>query len=132
MTTEYNVGQEHKYLVVGTSNRDELHTGYFTKFGDGASDILPISHLSKQQVYEMAKILNVPEKIINKKPSAGLLKNQDDETDMKVTYKELDDYLTNGKATKEVKDRVDELHNLNKHKLEPMARPDNYKKNKDK
>src|SRR5690606_5469406 len=60
------------YLVVGTGNRSELMVGYFTKYGDGGVDLLPLGHLVKTEVREIARVLGIPEKIIEKPPSGGL------------------------------------------------------------
>ena len=80
-------------LVVGTTNRTEFYTGYFTKFGDGACDIEPIMHLYKHNVREAAAFLGVPKSIIDKEPSAGLYPGQTDEDELGMSYDELDDYL---------------------------------------
>ena len=124
MTIVYNLSQENNYLVLGTSNRDEIHLGYFTKYGDGASDILPIANLSKIEVFELAKNLNINKIIINKPPSAGLIENQTDEEDMGVTYKEVDEYLSNNNGSDHVKDIINTIYNKNKHKssLVPRAK----------
>lgn len=93
MVTLYAYAQEKGYLVCGTSNAAEFITGYFTKHGDSGSDMLPLVNLPKSYVIECAKLLNVPEKIINKKPSAGLRPNQTDEEDLGIEYKVIDDFL---------------------------------------
>lgn len=80
-------------VILGTGNKSELATGYFTKHGDGAVDILPIGDLYKTQVYELAKYLGVPKKIISRSPTAGLWKNQYDEKELGITYKKLDKIL---------------------------------------
>lgn len=80
-------------LVAGTGNKSELLVGYFTKYGDGGVDILPIGDLYKTQVRQLAKFLGVPEKIILKTPSAGLWKGQTDEGEIGVTYDLLDKIL---------------------------------------
>ncbi len=77
-------------IVCGTSNKSELLIGYFTKYGDGEVDIMPIGDLYKSQVLELAKYLEIPKEIINKPPSAGLLKDQTDEGELKISYKNLD------------------------------------------
>ena len=77
-------------IVCGTSNKSEMLIGYFTKYGDGGVDIMPLGDLYKSQVYELAKYLKIPKEIINKPPSAGLLKGQTDEADLKISYKKLD------------------------------------------
>ena len=79
--------------MAGTSNKSELLTGYFTKYGDGASDFAPIGDLYKTQVRELARDLSIPEEIITKKPSANLLPGQYDEDEMGVDYQTLDAIL---------------------------------------
>ena len=80
-------------LVLGTSNKSELLTGYYTKWGDGASDYAPLINLYKTEVWELAKRLGVPERIINKKPTAGLWEGQTDERELGISYKLLDEIL---------------------------------------
>ncbi|HSD98120.1 MAG TPA: NAD+ synthase [Patescibacteria group bacterium] len=80
-------------LVVGTENKSEHYLGYFTRFGDEASDIEPIRSLYKTQVWEMAKSLGVPKEIIEKKPSAGLWENQSDEGEFGFSYTDADKVL---------------------------------------
>lgn len=93
MLTLYYFANKLNYLVCGTGNKSELMVGYFTKHGDGATDILPIGGLLKKQVRRLAKELGVPEHIITKPPSAGLWSGQTDEGEMGITYSELDDIL---------------------------------------
>ncbi len=81
------------YLVAGTGNKSELLTGYFTKYGDGGVDFLPIGDLYKTEVFELARYLGVPEKIIKKTPSAGLWVGQTDEDELGITYAKLDTIL---------------------------------------
>jgi NAD+ synthase len=80
-------------LVAGTGNKSEFLIGYFTKYGDGGVDILPIGDLYKTQVRQLAKYLGVPERIIMKTPSAGLWKGQTDEGEIGVSYELLDKIL---------------------------------------
>jgi len=89
----YGIANEKNLLVAGTSNKSELLIGYFTKFGDGASDFLPIGDLYKTEVIEVAKYLKIPENIINKKPSAGLWEGQTDEDEIGMSYELLDKIL---------------------------------------
>jgi len=93
MAVLYYFANKLNYLVCGTGNKSELLCGYFTKHGDGATDILPIGGLLKTQVKRLARELKIPERIITKKPSAGLWSGQTDETEMGITYPELDDIL---------------------------------------
>jgi NAD+ synthase len=77
-------------MVCGTENKSEKLLGYFTRFGDAASDIEPLSYLYKTQVRQLADYLKVPEKIINQSPAAGLWNGQTDEGDFGFTYEEAD------------------------------------------
>jgi NAD+ synthase len=77
-------------LVLGTSDKSELMIGYFTKFGDGAADILPLADLYKTQVRELAKYLNLPEKILLKKSSPSLWKDQTAEDEIGMNYEKID------------------------------------------
>lgn len=81
------------FLVAGTGNRSELLLGYFTKYGDGGVDFLPIGGLYKTQVYQLARYLQIPEKIIEKRPSAGLWPGQADEDELGVSYEVADAIL---------------------------------------
>ncbi len=77
-------------LVMGTGNKSELLMGYFTKYGDGGVDLLPIGDLYKTEVREMARCIGVPEPIIEKEPSAGLWEGLTDESEMGIAYDDLD------------------------------------------
>ncbi len=116
MITSYFFAARNQYLVAGTSNRSELTVGYFTKHGDGGSDLLPIGKLVKSQVCELAEYLGVPKSIIEKPPSAGLWKGQTDESEMGITYRELDEYILTGNADHKVKDIINNLVNRSAHK----------------
>jgi NAD+ synthase len=96
MTALYYVANSLNYLVAGTGNRAELTIGYFTKYGDGGVDVLPIGDLLKSEVRMLARELGVPQPIIDKAPSAGLWLGQTDEEEMGFTYGELERYLTGG------------------------------------
>ncbi len=123
MITLYFFAARRQYLVVGTGNRSELTVGYFTKYGDGGVDLLPIGNLVKSQVRELAAVLGVPEQIIKKAPSAGLWAGQCDETEMGITYEELDEFILYGKGNDRVKEVVKTLAARNAHKNEMPARP---------
>ncbi len=77
-------------LVVGGGNRSELKSGYFTKYGDGAADLLPIGSLYKTQVKQLAAHLGLPKQMIDKVPTAGLWKGQTDEDELGIPYEKLD------------------------------------------
>ncbi|TFG19628.1 MAG: NAD+ synthase [Promethearchaeota archaeon] len=94
MTMLYYMGQSFgNYLVAGTGNRTEIAIGYFTKYGDGGVDFEPIGALYKAEVREIARVLGIPEKIINKPPSAGLWEGQTDEDEIGLTYDLLDEII---------------------------------------
>jgi len=96
MTALYFLANILNHLVAGTGNRSELAIGYFTKYGDGGVDILPIGHLVKSEVRALARELNVPSAIIERTPSAGLWIGQSDEEEMGFTYGDLERYLEDG------------------------------------
>jgi NAD+ synthase len=112
-------------LVCGTSNRTEYLLGYCTKHGDNAADIQPILHLYKTEVYQAARDLGIPERIIEKSPSAGLWAGQTDEEDLGFTYREMDTALkalqnNNWNSTNPVEERVLSLVRKSEHKrLDP-------------
>lgn len=112
----YYYAQSNNYLVCGTSNADEIYTGYYTKYGDSGSDFIPLANLTKYDVRECAKLLGVPSAIINKAPSAGLFDNQKDEDDLKVTYQEIDDYLEKREVKESSILRIELLHKISEHK----------------
>ena len=89
----FTMGSDKGYLVAGTSNRTETMIGYFTKWGDAACDIKPIASFYKYQVYDIARELGVPERLITKPPTADLWEGQTDEGEIGLTYDELDGIL---------------------------------------
>jgi NAD+ synthase len=93
MTVLFDQAKKRNALVVGTENRSEHMLGYYTRFGDEASDIEPIGHLYKTQVLELAKHLKVPADIISKTPSADLWAGQTDEGELGFTYQDADEIL---------------------------------------
>lgn len=93
MLTLYYYANTFNYLVVGTGNKSELQVGYFTKYGDGGVDLLPLGSLYKTQLRGFAYYLGIPREIIEKAPSAGLWEGQTDEGEMGITYSELDSIL---------------------------------------
>ncbi|PID83057.1 MAG: NAD(+) synthase [Clostridiales bacterium] len=116
MSAIYLIGGIQNYLVVGTDNKDELYTGYFTKYGDGACDLMPLASLLKGEVYEIARYLDLPREIIERPPSAGLWENQTDEKEMGITYAELDAYLKGESINKISIDIIEKLHKVTEHK----------------
>lgn len=80
-------------LVLGTGNKSELLVGYFTKYGDGGVDLLPLGDLYKTDVQKIAIHLSIPFNILNKPPTAGLWHGQTDEQELGITYELLDKIL---------------------------------------
>jgi NAD+ synthase len=80
-------------LVCGTSNKSEILCGYFTKYGDGGVDIIPLGDVYKTQVLQIARFIELPNEMISKPPTAGLWKGQTDETELMISYNELDRIL---------------------------------------
>lgn len=93
MITLFDFAKKNNALVIGTENRSEYQLGYFTRFGDEASDVEPLQHLYKTQIYKLAKHLEVPKSILNKAPSANLWTSQTDEGEFGFTYEEADPVL---------------------------------------
>lgn len=106
MIIAYDQAKKRKALVVGTENKTEHLLGYFTRFGDEASDVEPLRNLYKTQVYELARQLGIPESILEKAPSAGLWPDQTDEGEFGFTYKDADEILS---ALVDEKKTIDEI-----------------------
>lgn len=128
MTTLYYQANLHNMLVLGTDNLTETYTGYFTKHGDGAADVFPISDFLKREVYGMARELCLPSEVINRPPSAGLWTGQTDEDEMGVPYDFIDNHIeglhnTNnivyGSKCREYSAKLSGLHRGSEHKRNP-------------
>jgi len=141
MAILYNYANANNTLVLGTSNKTEIMLGYYTKYGDGATDFTPLGDLYKTEVFEISKTAKIPKKIIERKPSAELEENQTDEEDLGMSYKEVDEILKElekekkkknssqkeiekeliqkfGKKVEKILKRIKE----NKHKNEPIGK----------
>jgi NAD+ synthase len=103
MTASYYFANKLNYLVAGTGNKSERLMGYFTKFGDGGVDLLPIGDLTKSQVRKLAEDLEIPPRIIDRPPSAGLWAGQTDEEEMNIRYADLDKIIISLERRKEAK-----------------------------
>lgn len=123
MTTLYAIAQKLGYLVVGTDNHDEYILGYFTKYGDGGVDCLPIRHLLKGEVYAMAKVLGAPDYILAKVPSAGLFKGQTDATELGFSYEVADKYFLGEPLDSETATRIKGWIQRTQHKRDPLPEP---------
>ena len=126
MTTLYYLANLHNGIVVGTGNKSEALIGYYTKYGDGGVDLLPLLDLYKHEVRALARELGVPEPIITKAPSAGLWQGQTDEAEIGLTYDQLDAALAaieRGEADTldpAVRDRVLRMQRVSEHKRQPV------------
>lgn len=125
MTSLYFIANAMNYLVAGTGNRSEITLGYYTKYGDGGVDLLPIGGLLKSEVRALARELGVPERVIDKPPSAGLWMGQTDEDEMGFTYDMLEQYLERGASAvpDAVAQRIEQLRTTSEHKrrMPPIA-----------
>ena len=128
MVALFAYAQEHSGLVLGTDNMDERYVGYFTKYGDGAADVLPIVYLTKEEVREAAKLYGLSSPLANRIPSAGLFEGQTDETEMGIKYEDLDKYLLGGKVEKSVEERIEYLHKISEHKRKDIPTPKEFKR----
>jgi len=134
----YYYANAKNYLVLGSSDKSEFNIGYFTKFGDGASDITPIISLYKLQVREIAKHLGVPENIIAKKSSPHLWKDHEAEKELGISYEEIDSILycmlekklsideieKNTQISRIAIEKIQQLHINSEHKRLPAQKPD--------
>ncbi len=125
MTSLYFLANSLSYLVAGTGNRSEITLGYYTKYGDGGVDVLPIGGLLKSEVRALGRELGVPERVIEKPPTAGLWVGQTDEAEMGFSYDALEKYLAEGpKAVPDnVAERIERLKKASDHKraMPPVA-----------
>ena len=121
MLTLYAVAAAENRLVAGTGNRSEAYVGYFTKWGDGAHDFYPIADLTVTEIYEFLRYLDAPKCVIEKAPSAALFDGQTDETEMGVTYAELDSYLSGGDIPEDKKIIVERMHKTSEHKRKGIS-----------
>jgi len=103
------------YIVAGTGNKCEIYVGYFTKGGDGMSDINILSNYTVSEVIKIGEYLHVPKEVLYKKPSDGLGKLTDEEK-LGVTYREIEDYLKGNQISKEAEATIKKLHRDNLHK----------------
>lgn len=136
MVTWYARANQENRLVLGTGNKTELMIGYFTKYGDGGTDVLPIGELYKANVWDLARHVGVPDSLITKAPSAGLWEGQTDEKEIGVSYAELDSilylHLEKGLNTEAIRkwgidkpkvEKVLKMMKYSQHKRSPLARP---------
>ena len=117
MTTLYQVAGSNNGIVVGTGNKvEDFGVGFYTKYGDGGVDISPIADCTKSQVWEMGEFLEIDHKIISAPPTDGLwVDGRNDEEQLGMTYKELEEAMENPKSenyNKYLKIRENNLHKI--------------------
>lgn len=129
MSTLYAVGQSNGLLVAGTGNKvEDFGVGFFTKYGDGGVDLSPIADLTKTEVFELAKHLQVVDSIQVAKPTDGLWEDgRSDEDQIGATYPELEWAMDFQGDESQLSARESEvlaiyrrLNRINKHKMEPI------------
>lgn len=125
MTSLYYIANAMNYVVAGTGNRSEITLGYYTKYGDGGVDVLPIGGLLKSEVRALAREIGVPEPVITKPPTAGLWPGQTDEAEMGFSYEALEKYLIEGPSSvpADIAARIEQLRRVSDHKrsMPPVA-----------
>lgn len=124
MSAIYAYANYHGYLTLGTDNAAELLIGYFTKYGDGGVDLLPIAELLKCEVFHMARQLGVPRDIIYKAPSAGLWDGQTDEGEIGTTYDVIDSYLLGEKVAESDMAIIERMNRSSEHKRTAPPHPE--------
>lgn len=120
MVVQYALAFDLNLLVVGTDHASEALTGFFTKWGDGAVDVTPLSTLNKRQVRQLARALGVPAEIIDKAPTAGLWAGQTDEDELGVTYEDNSDYLEGKAIDPQVREKLEARYLRTEHKRKPI------------
>ncbi|MFK4728421.1 ammonia-dependent NAD(+) synthetase [Agromyces mediolanus] len=130
MIAQYAIAGERRMLVVGTDHAAEAVTGFFTKFGDGGADLLPLSGLTKRQGRALLEQLAAPERLYLKVPTADLLDEnpgQSDEANLGLSYQDLDDYLEGREIDERVAARIEERYAQTQHKRElPASKFDDW------
>ncbi len=120
MVTLYQIAQNYKALVVGTGNKvEDFGIGFFTKYGDGGVDILPIADCSKSQVWEMGKELGVNNEIIKAKPTDGLWDDsRNDQDQIGLSYEQIEDAMENEESP--FYEKFKKIRTSNLHKMKPI------------
>lgn len=130
MVAQYAIAGDRGLLVIGTDHAAEAITGFFTKFGDGAADIIPLSGLTKSQGAELLRELNAPTRLWEKVPTADLLDEQpgqSDESSLGVTYPEIDGYLRGEQVAAAAAENLERRYRATEHKRRlPVAPGDTW------
>ncbi|XID90630.1 ammonia-dependent NAD(+) synthetase [Paenibacillaceae bacterium WGS1546] len=120
MVVQYALAFDLNLLVVGTDHASEALTGFFTKWGDGAVDVTPLSTLNKRQVRELARRLGVPAAVVDKKPTAGLWEGQTDEGELGVSYEDNSDYLEGKEISPQAREILEKHYRRTEHKRQSI------------
>lgn len=126
MIAQYAIAGQHGLLVVGTDHAAEAVTGFFTKFGDGGADILPLSGLTKRQGRAMLQHLGAPDVLSAKAPTADLLDEnpgQTDEANLGLTYTDIDDFLEGREVADAVAEAIENRYLATQHKRRDPVSP---------
>ncbi|MBE3569425.1 MAG: ammonia-dependent NAD(+) synthetase [Bacillales bacterium] len=110
MKVQYSIAAMRNAVVLGTDHAAEAVTGFFTKYGDGGADLVPIYRLNKRQGKMLLKELGCPERLYKKVPTADLEENRPqlpDEVALGVTYEEIDDYLEGKTVSEEARKTIE-------------------------
>lgn len=130
MIAQYALAGQRSLLVVGTDHAAEAVTGFFTKFGDGAADVTPLSGLTKRQGRALLEELGAPERLYTKEPTADLLDDkpgQSDEANLGVSYQHIDDYLEGKSVPDAVALAIESKYLTSRHKRHlPVAPTDDW------
>ncbi|WP_270240972.1 ammonia-dependent NAD(+) synthetase [Kocuria marina] len=119
MTAQYAVGGDHNLLVIGTDHAAESVTGFFTKFGDGGADVLPLGGLNKRQNRQVLAYLGASEQLVGKVPTADLLDEnpgRTDEDELGLRYDDIDDFLEGKDVPEEVARTIESTFLRTRHK----------------
>jgi NAD+ synthase len=116
MVVQYALAFDLNLLVVGTDHASEAITGFYTKWGDGAVDLTPLSSLNKRQVRQLAAKLGVPQSVIDKVPTAGLWEGQTDEAELGISYEDNSDYLEGKAIPADVQEKLEKQYLRTAHK----------------
>ena len=119
MVAQYAIAGDRSLLVLGTDHAAEAITGFFTKFGDGAADVLPLAGLTKRQGAQMLRHLGAPDRLWQKVPTADLLDGipgQSDEDSLGVSYTQIDDYLSGKSIDEAAAENLERRYRASEHK----------------
>lgn len=127
MVAQYAIAGDRGLLVIGTDHAAEAITGFFTKFGDGAADVVPLAGLTKGQGAAMLRALGAPDRLWEKVPTADLLDDQpgqSDESSLGVSYPEIDAYLRGEEVSAAAAANLERRYRGTEHKRQLPVGPD--------